>query len=154
MEKISTYEAIWFTGQSGAGKTVLGQRLKNYLSEKNPQHKYVIIDGDDIREMFENKDYSAEGRLKNVKFVQDLCGFLIKNNIKPIVSMVSPNLTQRENFKSKYKVLEIFISCNEMRGREHFHVDYYEAPRMNFISLDSSYKEVEDTFQELLKVGI
>ena len=151
MENIQTYDVIWFTAQPGAGKTVLGERLKEYLSANSPNQKYVIIDGDDVREMFENKDYSIAGRLKNVKFVQDLCRFLIKNQIKPIVSMVSPNLEQRENFKSQFKVLEIFISCKEIRGREHFHVDYYEAPQTNFIAIDSSFKEVEETFQELLK---
>ena len=45
----------WFTGQPGHGKTVLCNLLKEYI--ETTYHKKVIhIDGDDIREIFQNKD--------------------------------------------------------------------------------------------------
>jgi adenylylsulfate kinase len=149
--KLIDYQAIWFTGQPGAGKTVLGKLMKSYLEDNIFEKKFVIVDGDDIRELFENKDYSIQGRLKNVKFVQDLCQFLIKNQIVPIVCMVSPNLIQREEFKSQFKVLEIFVNCSEIRGREHFHVDYYEAPINNFLDVDTSNKSEIISFDNLIK---
>ena len=37
-------------------------------------------------------------RKANVDFVQKLCSFLMKNNIVPIVCMVSPFAEQRRNF--------------------------------------------------------
>lgn len=147
--KLIDYQVVWLTGQPGAGKTVLGSLMKSHLEENILEKKFVIIDGDDIRELFENKDYSIQGRLKNVKFVQDLCCFLIKNQIVPIVCMVSPNLDQREEFKSKFKVLEIFVNCNEIRGREHFHVDYYEPPVNDFVEIDTSKKSELESFNEL-----
>ena len=56
----------WFTGQPGSGKTVLSVLLKDYL-EKNYLKNVIHIDGDDLREIFENKDYSKEGRIKNLQ---------------------------------------------------------------------------------------
>ena len=48
----------WFTGQPGAGKTVLANALKQQL--ENTFH----IDGDDLRDIFDNKDYSEAGTKK------------------------------------------------------------------------------------------
>jgi len=52
---------IWLTGQPGAGKTVLATELKQHLD--NVFH----IDGDDLRAIFDNKDYSEVGRRKNIE---------------------------------------------------------------------------------------
>ena len=65
----------WFTGQAGAGKTVLANELKKHF-DKLGDKKCVIIDGDDIREIYKNTDYSIDGRKANVDFVQKLCSFL------------------------------------------------------------------------------
>ena len=133
---------FWFTGQAGAGKTELANALKTQLNREQtivqqnfvakdiwgsqiPNNKFVIIDGDDIRELYKNTDYSIEGRKANVDFVQKLCSFLMKNNIVPIVCMVSPFAEQRRNFIQENNGLEIFVYCNEIRGRENYHVDYY-----------------------------
>ncbi len=145
------YQIFWFTGQAGAGKTELAKKLYSHLIELNPDKKYVIVDGDDIRDMFDNKDYSIEGRRKNVDFVQKLCMFLSKNNIVPIVCMVSPFLEQREELKKKLSVCEVYVHCSEIRGREKFHVEYYEQPQDSFISTDTTGKSVEESFSTLLK---
>jgi adenylylsulfate kinase len=147
----------WFTGQSGAGKTVLAKLLKNHLEELPSPYffeinKYVIIDGDDIRNIYENKDYSIEGRKANVDFVQKLCSFLLKNGIIPIVSMVSPFAKQREDFIDENNGVEIFVSTKEIRGREHFHVEYFEKPdisRENVIVIDTTNSKDSESFGRL-----
>ena len=45
----------WFTGQPGAGKTTLSKHLISYLENTE---KVIHIDGDDLRLIFENKDFS------------------------------------------------------------------------------------------------
>ena len=50
----------WFTGQPAHGKTVLANMLKEELPNA------FRIDGDEIRELFTNKDYSINGRVVNV----------------------------------------------------------------------------------------
>ena len=49
---------IWFTGQPGAGKTTLAKELIRKLSNE----KVIHIDGDDLRDVLDNKDYSERGR--------------------------------------------------------------------------------------------
>lgn len=145
-------EIYWFTGQSGSGKTELANQLKIYLNH-NFNEKFVIIDGDDIRELFNNTDYSVEGRKNNVNFVQKMCLFLKKNNILPIVCMVSPFAEQRSTFLKEENGMEIYVHCNEIRGREHFHIDYYEPPvnYENAVEIDTTNKSVEKSFEELWK---
>lgn len=143
------YELIWLTGQPGAGKTVIGKKIHQYLLH-NSNKKAVILDGDDIRSLFENQDYSISGRKKNIEFVQKMVDFLSKNEIIPIVCLVSPFKDLREQAKAKYQTLELYLTCDEIRGREHFHVDYYEAPSENFIELNTTGKSEDETF-ELLK---
>jgi len=161
---------FWFTGQAGAGKTELANMLKirlireqtiiqqNYSMHKvpsghTPNKKFVIIDGDDIRALYNNTDYSIDGRKANVDFVQKMCIFLKKNNIVPIVCMVSPFAEQRSVFIEEENGIEIYVHCNEIRGREHFHIDYYEPP-VNFdsaVEIDTTNKSVEQSFEELWK---
>lgn len=76
--------------------------------------------------------------------------FLVRNEIIPIVCLVSPFKDLREETKQNYKTLELYLNCTEIRGREHFHVDYYEPPTANFISLDTTEKTEEETFAILL----
>jgi adenylylsulfate kinase-like enzyme len=157
----------WFTGQAGAGKTVLAKLLKNHLVEfelssrftdelvfdfMESRNKYVIIDGDDIRAIYENKDYSIEGRKANVDFVQKLCSFLLKNGIIPIVCMVSPFAKQRQDFIDENNGVEIFVSTKEIRGREHYHVEYFEKPdvsRENVIVIDTTNSKDSESFARL-----
>ena len=86
----------WFTGQPGHGKTVLATAFKEYLNN-NCFH----IDGDDIREIFDNKDYSEVGRMKNIELAQHLSHFLHKKGQNVVVSLVSPYKDQRDAFKHK-----------------------------------------------------
>ena len=60
---------IWLYGQPGAGKTTLANTLKTYIDA-------VHIDGDDIRTLFDNKDYSKEGRIKNLTLANNIVRFL------------------------------------------------------------------------------
>ena len=151
----------WFTGQAGAGKTTLAILLKSKLEKQFLNKKFVILDGDEIREIFNNQDYSKEGRLNNVQMVQNCCRFLIKNDIVPIVCMVSPFAQQRRELCDEVNGFEIFVHCSEVRGREHFHVDYYEKPTYmeyevwieakKILTIDTTNKKPNQAFKELWK---
>lgn len=130
----------WFTGQPGHGKTVLCNLLKEYIQTN--YHKTVIhIDGDDIREIFENKDYSREGRIKNITFAQNLAHFCNTKGFDVVVSVVSPYKEVREQFKEKMgnKMVEFYVHASIERGRENYHVADYEAPTDNFIEVDTTF---------------
>jgi adenylylsulfate kinase len=135
---------IWFTGQSGAGKTAISlQFLKEYQD-------WFHIDGDDIRELFNNKDYSEQGRRRNIELAQQLAQYLYSKNKNVIVSLVSPYIDQREYFKNKIgkDLIEIYLHTTEDRGKNMFQT-IYEAPIENYIQLDTTNKTVEESFKIL-----
>ena len=65
----------WFTGQPGSGKTVLGKKLIEFLkTEKRNWRRTVLkmhLDGDDLRELTVNKDYTPKGREINIRNCSD-----------------------------------------------------------------------------------
>ena len=50
---------IWLTGQPGSGKTTLAKELIKGMNPQNDSSiKIINIDGDDLRFINKNKDYS------------------------------------------------------------------------------------------------
>lgn len=131
---------LWFTGQPGSGKTTICNYLKaNYFRDA------IHIDGDDIREIFDNKDYSELGRRKNIDLAQNIASFLHNKRFMVLVSLVSPYLDQREQFKQKMgdDIKEFWIHTSEIRGREDYFVKEYMKPLENFISIDTTELSIQ-----------
>ena len=144
----------WFTGQPGAGKTVQGKKLKEFLqTEKRNWRKDVFhIDGDDLRELTLNKDYSEQGRIQNIKNAQLLSFFLNSNKCDVVVSLVSPYKQLREDFKAECgeNIVEIYVHTNRKRQREQFKVEGYEAPDTNFFDMDTTSDNPIQSFTKLI----
>ena len=138
----------WFTGQPGSGKTTLAKHLETYISSTE---KVIHIDGDDLRNIFNNKDYSEEGRRKNIERAQDIALFMSNKGFEVVVSLVSPFINQRENFKSKLgeNIKEIYVHTKNIRGREDFHVTEYEQPISNFVEIDTTDRSIVESSVEL-----
>lgn len=136
----------WLTGQPGAGKTTIG----SWISASYPFNSETV-DGDDLRELFQNKDYSEEGRRKNIERAQIIAKFLHHKGKTVIVSLVSPFKNQRESFKQEMgdNLIEIYVHTNELRGREGFHVADYEPPTENFIDCNTTNSSEYNTFLNL-----
>ena len=58
----------------------------------------------------------------------------------------------REEFKSKFNVLEVYLHTTELRGREKFFVEDYEPPVDNFIDMDTTNKNESESLNEILNV--
>ncbi len=145
------YQAIWITGQPGSGKTTLANLLISELSNQSVQ-QYFNIDGDDLRDLFQNKDYSRKGREANIRLGMSISAYLINKNQFPIISLVSPYRHLREEFKKHYNVLEVYLHTTEKRGRENFFVEDYEKPLNNFLELDTTYQNERESLNEILNV--
>lgn len=137
----------WFTGQPGAGKTTLAKHLVSYLGNNE---KVIHIDGDDLRDIFVNKDYSEVGRRKNIERGQDIARFMNEKSFSVVVSLVSPYKDMRDDFKNNNNVTEIYVHTTEVRGREGFHVSNYEPPTENFIEINTTDKTEVVSFIELI----
>ena len=138
----------WFTGQPGAGKTTLAKHLVAFLTNTS---KVLHIDGDDLRDIFKNKDYSEVGRRKNIERAQDIALFMNEKGHDVVVSLVSPYRDQREEFKDKSEAVEIYVHTTEERGRENFHVTDYEKPEENFVDVDTTNVSDVESFIDLIK---
>lgn len=141
----------WFTGQPGSGKTVLARYLHSYLKMKP-----FMIDGDEIRALFQNKDYSIKGRIANIDAAQKIAHYLHNQGKDVIVSLVSPYIDQREEFKKVmgFALTEILVRYNVAeirRGKEEYHVMDFQKPNYDFIDIDTTTDTPAMSIQKILE---
>ena len=122
---------INLTGQAGAGKSTIARELEKIL------YNSIVIDGDELREIFVNKDYSEDGRRKNITNAYNIARFLESKGFTPIVALISPYEDLREDLKSITKVKEIYIHTTQIRGREDYFAQNYSSPKLNFLDLST-----------------
>ena len=58
---IKKKKILWLTGQPGSGKTTLSNEIVKIISkdEKKKDIQTIQVDGDDLRDLTDNKDYYA-----------------------------------------------------------------------------------------------
>ena len=136
-------------GQPGAGKTTLAKSLKEHLELNN--HRIVQhIDGDDLRHIFDNKDYSKEGRLQNLRNANSIVRFLNHKGFDVVVSMVSPYSETRDEL-CDLDVKFYYVHTTETRGRENFFADDMEIGSSD-VKIDTTNKSVLEALNEILVV--
>ena len=159
-------------GQPGSGKTSLGKLLAKHLDTP------FVIDGDEFREMFENKNYSMVGRQENIKNANAVATYLNKkgkegkwtavycrdapNSIKGhpvnkethvVMCLVNPYEHLRRDLKSNNKgqVIEILLEC-ERELRKEYHVYDFEIGNPDLvINTDSMVDDTWNLLNESLK---
>ena len=139
---------IWLTGQPGSGKTTICEEILRLRD-----NRLFHIDGDDLRDLFENKDYSETGRRKNIELAQQIAQYLHNQGKDVLVSLVSPYKDQRDRFKEKMgdDLVEVFIHTTEIRGREDFFVKEYEKPTERYLSINTTNESVEESTKKVLE---
>ncbi len=143
----------WFTGQPCSGKTTLAKMLKKHLKEGRMfTYEPAMIDGDDMRKLFSNKDYSIKGRVENVSTAQRIAHYIHNNDNDVIVALVSPYVDQREEFKElmKENIKEIYVHTSEPRERDHFKATAYVPPTVNFIDIDTTNDSPEESLNKII----
>jgi adenylylsulfate kinase-like enzyme len=141
----------WFTGQPGHGKTTLALALIERLKAKGlkPFH----IDGDDLRAMTSNADYSRAGREANIRRAQTVAHYLHNKGEIAVVSLVAPYREIREELKAAAPVLEVYVHTTDVRGREDRAASDYEAPLERFIDVDTTDRSVDACVDQVLEAA-
>jgi adenylylsulfate kinase-like enzyme len=135
-------------GQPGSGKSVQSHMLQTFFKYEMDED-VIIIDGDDMREIFNNKDYSINGRIENIKKAYDIAYFLHTKGFVVILAMVSPFSNLREDLQNKVgkQYYQFYLHTTDIRGREQYHFDGFEVPSANHI--DTTNKTIKETYEEI-----
>lgn len=134
-------------GQPGAGKTTIAQ----HLVKENFHH----IDGDVLRDIFKNKDYSREGRIKNLNRASDIAVYMNSISSNVVLSFVYPYEEAREYLSKLTKGVKwVYLIYQEDRGRDQFKVADFELPHMDDVDLviNTSITSVEDSVDQIKHV--
>ena len=127
--------------------------MKNYLQsiKKEWGNEVFHLDGDHLRDLTNNKDYSEEGRRNNIRNAQMITEYLHINGYDVVVSLVAPFLDLREEFKSKLSenIKEIYVHCSDERPRSEYKVKDYQPPIDNYIDIDTT---LDSEYESLVKI--
>jgi len=99
------------------------------------------------------KDYSKEGRVKNISTAISIMRFLANKNYICVVSIVAPYRFLRDELKTEFNFLEIYLFTSEKRGRENFFAQDYEEPiDSKHLRLDTGKLTIKECTDEILNV--
>lgn len=132
-------------GQPHSGKSTLAEKIKKEIPS------YVNIDGDKLRELFINRDYSRDGRIKNLNRASDIAHYLNSTGSDVVLSLVYP-YTEARNYLNSLScdICWIYLTYSETRGREKFHVGDFETPDSEeVLHLDTSRLSIEDSLNKI-----
>lgn len=108
-------------GQPHCGKTTLARKLVGDQSWN--------IDGDELRELFKNKNFTREGRIQNLNRASDIAHYMNSLGSDILLSLIYPYKEARDYLNSLTdNVRWIYLTYEGTRGREGYHVKDFEVP--------------------------
>ena len=159
-------------GQPASGKTTLGKLLAQEVNTP------FVIDGDEFREMFTNKNYGKAGREENIKNANAVATYLnkkceredwlaiycrneegvtgrpVKEGSDVVMCLVNPYKHLREELanNNQDKVVEIFLQSSRDLRKE-YHVEDFEIGEPKYaLRTDTSVEESWENLKELLNL--
>ena len=165
---MQTY-SIWIIGPSAVGKTTVSKIFYNQLKIKND--KLILIDGDQIRSLYENNlGYDPISRSKNTHRYINLVKWLTKHEISSIVAVISPFEKDREFCRKEIKnYKQIYLNCSlderikrdkkklyapALKGEKKHVVDVdipFDLPKKSELSIDTEKKRPGSIVEEIIK---
>lgn len=78
----------WLTGRASSGKTVYAKRMKRQFEKYDA--KVLLLDGDEVREEFQNKDFDDESRLNHIMTIARFAAIAERQGFIVIIALISP----------------------------------------------------------------
>lgn len=126
---------IWITGFSGSGKSELGKLVLPHISKKIG--KTVLINGDDLRRIFDLRGYSKKERLENAKKFFGLYKLITDQGINVIFCVVSMfNKVRAWNKKHINNYIEIYIKTEIKKIIKQKKKRIYFKNKKNIVGID------------------
>ena len=110
---------FWITGLSSAGKTTLSKMLSDKLRSEG--NSVIFLDGDELRDVFSNKDYNREARLETALRYSRICSLIVKQKINVVIGVIGLfDKVHQWNRKNISGYIEIFIDVpmEELQKRD------------------------------------
>lgn len=139
-------------GQPSSGKTTIANEIQRHFFYSDAV-KYPIVDGDDIRNLFQNTDYSPSGRIKNMERISDIAYFLSTKYEMVIVSAMYPyNMMREYILRLTDEIVWVHLDYYGKRGKEKYHVKDFDSPHelRNLYSLCTSDYDLGECCQRII----
>lgn len=155
MRNIGT--TFWITGLSGAGKTTIGKLLYEYMSEKN--NHVILLDGDILREVYQDFSYTPEGRIELTYRNARLCKMLNEQGIDVIICCIAMydkcREWNRENIKN-YKEIYLNVPIDELikRDQKKLYSRALNGEIENVLGINVEYEEPKKPDLEINNSGV
>ena len=134
--------SIWLIGPSAAGKTTISKLLYEKLNRKN----LVLIDGDQVRSLYENNlGYDKISRSKNTYRYINLVNWLLGHSISSIVAVISPFEKDRATCREKIEnYFEIYLKSSRderiKRDKKKLYLPALNGEKKNVVDVDIPYE--------------
>tara|TARA_B100000123_G_scaffold255658_1_gene218224 strand:- start:7 stop:537 length:531 start_codon:yes stop_codon:yes gene_type:complete len=131
---------FWITGLSGSGKSTIAKYIKKKVEKK--YGNTIIINGDDIRKIFNFKNYELKERKKLSMQYSKLAIFLSNqglNIIMPVVAMFEQ--VRKFNKKNIKHYVEVYIETNIKQLINRKDKNFYKKKSKNIIGIDLKYEK-------------
>jgi adenylylsulfate kinase len=137
------YKIFWLTGLPCSGKTTIAKELARHIHAE-------ILDGDDVRKIISDNDFSDTGRKRHMLSVAEFASILSRHT-NVVVALVSPLKSVREEIKKRYSnLVEIYINADietckkrDVKGMYKLAMD---GKIKNFTGVDAVYETPDITF--------
>jgi adenylylsulfate kinase len=140
---------ILLFGQPASGKTTLSDAFYDLEWDKSVC-SLIRIDGDKWRDITQNKDYSKEGRIRNLKGAFDMALYLEKDGYIPLLSFVTPYQELRKYLNDNaQQFVQVYLEYNDERGRTNYFAKDYEQPEGDFLKLNTSELSIETCLSKI-----
>src|SRR5574338_450929 len=127
---------IWFTGNSGAGKTTIAKYIQSY------RNNIIVLDGDEMRESINNDlGFSKDDRFKNNIRIARLAKVLESQGYDILVSVIAP-------YEELRNLIKKITGCYFVYVKRDIQLDPtlypYEAPSKPDVVLIPAVDTLED----------
>ncbi|MEK4219459.1 MULTISPECIES: adenylyl-sulfate kinase [unclassified Bacillus (in: firmicutes)] len=138
--------ALWFTGLSGSGKSVLANAVDEKLYHMGIRS--YVLDGDNIRHGL-NRDlgFRAEDRIENIRRIGEVAKLFVDSGQMILTAFISPFREDRDMVRELFpdgEFLEIYVKCPlqicEQRDPKGLYKKARNGDIKHFTGIDSPYE--------------
>ncbi|MEC1663220.1 adenylyl-sulfate kinase [Bacillus halotolerans] len=138
--------ALWFTGLSGSGKSVLANAVDEKLYHMGIRS--YVLDGDNIRHgLNQDLGFRTEDRIENIRRIGEVAKLFVDSGQMILTAFISPFREDRDMVRALFpdgEFLEIYVKCPlqicEQRDPKGLYKKARNGDIKHFTGIDSPYE--------------